>query len=425
MKFFLFFIQLLFFPFLTVAQVGIGTIEPDASSVLEIYSENKGILIPRMTTINRDLIENPSNGLLLYNTTTNVINYFDTHWRSLSPKHMSVNSTVKVSTTSTIEVKIPGMEISPLSGKHSVTFESQISNVPEFDEIIVNSGTLLSDFNLLYTQLENFASTNTTHAATFGNSETITPGKYEVVSAISVSGTITLDGENASNPVFIIKSSGAVDFVANTTVFLINGASAENVFWVGDGAVGVGADSVIHGNLISNGLAIAVGANCSVTGRMLTKSGAISFGPGICSVPIELSLVFNLGSLQSFVVYTGIGAVNNTGGSTYNGNICSGEGSTASLDAATVNGIILPPNTDTDVSGYQLPQSLIATFGIYQNNEVIPSSTKKITCLPGYTNISLSAIATTLEGEFITIKWETDSGTLTVENRVLTAIQLQ
>lgn len=420
MKFFLFFIQMLFFPLLTVAQVGIGTIDPDPSSILEIYSENKGILIPRMTTINRNLIENPSNGLLLYNTTTNAINYFDTHWRSLTPKYMSVNSTDEVSTTSTNEAEIPEMEISPLSGNHSVTFESQISNLSG----AVNSETLLSDLNLLYTELEDFASTNTTHAATFGNSETITPGKYEVVSAISVSGTITLDGENTTDPVFIIKSSGAVNFAANTTVFLINGASAENVFWVGDGAVGVGADSVIHGNLISNGLAIAVGANCSVTGRMLTKSGAISFGPGVCSVPIDPSLVFDLGSLQSFVVYTGIGAVTNTEVSTYNGNICSGEGDTGSLAAATVNGIIMTPNTDTNVSGGLPPQSLIATFGIYQDDEVIPSSTKTITCLPGYTNISLSAIATTLEDDSITIKWKTDSGTLTVENRVLTAIQL-
>ena len=49
-------------------QVGVGTTTPDASSVLEIYSINKGVLVPRMTSAQRDAITNPANGLLVYNT---------------------------------------------------------------------------------------------------------------------------------------------------------------------------------------------------------------------------------------------------------------------------------------------------------------------------------------------------------------------
>ncbi|MGO4817712.1 hypothetical protein [Flavobacterium sp. W22_SRS_FP1] len=55
------------------AQTGIGTKTPDASSILDITSTTKGFLIPRMNTVQRDLIQNPANGLIIYNTSLNAI----------------------------------------------------------------------------------------------------------------------------------------------------------------------------------------------------------------------------------------------------------------------------------------------------------------------------------------------------------------
>lgn len=48
--------------------VGIGTTAPTASSLLEIKSTTKGVLLPRMTKVQRDLIVGPVNGLLIYQT---------------------------------------------------------------------------------------------------------------------------------------------------------------------------------------------------------------------------------------------------------------------------------------------------------------------------------------------------------------------
>ena len=50
------------------AQVGIGTTTPDASSVLELESTDKGFLLPRLTTAQRDAISSPAEGLTIYNT---------------------------------------------------------------------------------------------------------------------------------------------------------------------------------------------------------------------------------------------------------------------------------------------------------------------------------------------------------------------
>ena len=49
------------------SQVGIGTTTPDGSSVLDVSSTNKGVLFPRLTSIQRDAIVNPAKGLTVYN----------------------------------------------------------------------------------------------------------------------------------------------------------------------------------------------------------------------------------------------------------------------------------------------------------------------------------------------------------------------
>jgi len=48
------------------AQVGMGTSNPDPSSILDVVSTNKGVLIPRMSTTERNAIVSPAEGLLVY-----------------------------------------------------------------------------------------------------------------------------------------------------------------------------------------------------------------------------------------------------------------------------------------------------------------------------------------------------------------------
>ncbi|MFA4852661.1 MAG: hypothetical protein WC599_09105 [Bacteroidales bacterium] len=46
--------------------VGIGTITPDPTAILDLSADNKGLLIPRLTTAERLAIINPAHGLLVY-----------------------------------------------------------------------------------------------------------------------------------------------------------------------------------------------------------------------------------------------------------------------------------------------------------------------------------------------------------------------
>ncbi len=54
--------------------VGIGTTTPNSSALLDITSTTKGLLMPRMTTAQRNAIVSPADGLLIYNTTTDELN---------------------------------------------------------------------------------------------------------------------------------------------------------------------------------------------------------------------------------------------------------------------------------------------------------------------------------------------------------------
>ena len=60
----------------TYAQVGIGTTTPDASSALDITSTTKGLLIPRMTNVQRDAISSPATGLMIYQTDDTIGFYY-------------------------------------------------------------------------------------------------------------------------------------------------------------------------------------------------------------------------------------------------------------------------------------------------------------------------------------------------------------
>ncbi len=75
-KYFLF--SFLLFISLSFSQVGINKTgaTPDVSAMLDIQSTDSGLLIPRMTADQRDAIDNPANGLIIYNIDDNKFYYF-------------------------------------------------------------------------------------------------------------------------------------------------------------------------------------------------------------------------------------------------------------------------------------------------------------------------------------------------------------
>lgn len=95
-------ILLVFFFFITIignAQIGIGTVTPNASSVLDITSTTKGMLAPRMTTAQRIAIASPAESLLVYDTTVKSFYYYNTattSWIKLATESSIIRNNYKL-----------------------------------------------------------------------------------------------------------------------------------------------------------------------------------------------------------------------------------------------------------------------------------------------------------------------------------------
>jgi len=61
--------------FLVEGNVGIGTATPNANALLDVSSTTKAFMPPRMTTTQRNAIPSPTAGMVIYNTTTSVLDF--------------------------------------------------------------------------------------------------------------------------------------------------------------------------------------------------------------------------------------------------------------------------------------------------------------------------------------------------------------
>ncbi len=337
--------------------------------------------------------------------------------------YSSVNASSIISTTSTTDVVITDMTKTLVeAGTYSIHFNGQL-NIPAANYTTgFSTATAAADLDLIYNDIMAIPVTGT-HALTFGSGETLFPGVYNVAGAASIAGTLTLNGNNEINPIFIVRANaGAFNTGAGTNVILTNGATAKNVFWIADGAVGLGASTNISGTLFSHGAAVA-GANTTVNGRLLTTLGAISFGEGTLTLPTGNSII-NFRSLSNFVIFTSSGGIANTGASVYNGDIGTGGGAITGFTAtATVNGTIFQSGSTTLVT----PINHMATFSLYKNGVLIPNSSRTRVELPS--DISLLALSTIEVGDTIDVRWKIDEQPsdgieISVLNRILTLIRV-
>lgn len=74
-----------------LAQVGVGTITPHESAILEVKSNEKGFLLPRVNNSNLQLINSPAEGLMVYNTDEKCLSIFkQSNWYDVCTNNMIV-----------------------------------------------------------------------------------------------------------------------------------------------------------------------------------------------------------------------------------------------------------------------------------------------------------------------------------------------
>ncbi len=212
----------------------------------------------------------------------------------------------------------------------------------------------VADLLIAYNQL-NGTSATLFLAPLLGDGQILTPGVYSVSQAATLNGSLVLDALNNANAVFIIKIQGGLTTNSGSSISLLNGALACNVFWQIEGAVTLATNTTMKGTIVANNAAIVMNTGCVLEGRALSTNGAITIigtkgnTPTGCGSPVLTGPAAPAqGSTLCYALFSANGNVTNTGITTVTGEIGTNAGVTSGFNAMNVTGNIhLIPDAST------------------------------------------------------------------------------
>ncbi|WP_347331622.1 Ig-like domain-containing protein [Marinimicrobium locisalis] len=129
-------------------------------------------------------------------------------------------------------------------------------------------------------------------AACGGNADGVySPGLYWSGSSIAIpaGGTITLDGGNDNDAVFIFQSESTIDTIGGDThMILQNGAQAKNVFWVAQSSATIGGTNSDFAGTILALIGVTVNTGTDMEGRALARGAEVVIqDEALVTVPTE------------------------------------------------------------------------------------------------------------------------------------------
>ena len=92
---------------------------------------------------------------------------------------------------------------------------------------------------------------------------------------LGLTGTLTLDGQNDPSSVWVFQATSDLITASSSTVALINGASACNVFWQVTSSATLGSGSTFVGTIMAL-TSITMQDSVTVTGRALARNGQVT-----------------------------------------------------------------------------------------------------------------------------------------------------
>ncbi|MBJ7480480.1 ice-binding family protein [Rhodococcus sp. (in: high G+C Gram-positive bacteria)] len=113
---------------------------------------------------------------------------------------------------------------------------------------------------------------------------TLVSGVYNSGSSIALSGTVTLDAQGDPDAVFVFQAGSTLITSSSSTVALINGTQACNVFWQVGSSATLGTNSVFRGNLLAL-TDITATTEATVEGRLLAINGAVTLDTNTVTIP--------------------------------------------------------------------------------------------------------------------------------------------
>ena len=118
------------------------------------------------------------------------------------------------------------------------------------------------------------ASAPATSVATELGGRTLTPGTYHGVT-LGITGALTLDTLGDPNAVFVFQTDSTLITASASSVVVLGGSTACNVFWQVGSSATFGASSTLVGSVLAD-TSISAGDGATFEGRLLARGGAVT-----------------------------------------------------------------------------------------------------------------------------------------------------
>lgn len=115
---------------------------------------------------------------------------------------------------------------------------------------------------------------------------TLTMGVYNDPSSFFITGVLTLDAGGDPGAVWVFQTGSTLITAANSSVALVGGALAANVFWQVGSSATLGVNSDFSGTILAE-QSVTLNTGASVVGRVLARNGAVTLDNNSISLPIE------------------------------------------------------------------------------------------------------------------------------------------
>jgi hypothetical protein len=103
----------------------------------------------------------------------------------------------------------------------------------------------------------------------------LTAGVYKATSSIGLTGALTLDAQGDPDAVFIFQVGSALTTATDSSVTLLNGAQACNVYWQIGSSATLGTRTAFKGTIMAL-TSISLNDGVDVQGRLLARNGAVT-----------------------------------------------------------------------------------------------------------------------------------------------------
>jgi hypothetical protein len=325
------------------------------------------------------------------------------------------DTTPQITTLASGTVPVTGMSLTwPIASDALATFTTDYSIVGAPTNITLAASI---DAGLMSAQLAALPG-GVVHGAVLGNGETLVPGVYDIVGPADIQGILTLSGVGNPDALFVFRIVGTLTSDAASQIQLINGATANNVFWRTTGNVVLGANSIFRGTALAVPGLINVGAGSVVNGRLLSTLGAINTDSDVINQPGATTTAIILGALASFALFTSSGAVTNTGTSVINGDI--------GTNLGLITGFGLPSvvNGNIYAAGTLIGGPVSVSFRFYVNGVAVGVAVPITNTTDIAGTLTNSQTFTLAIGDIVTVRSTVTLGTMTVTNKTLTLTQV-